>query len=75
MCRGAVITLEDLPPTLHHVPAAEDGFIKVPLGATMEKAEEIIIRETLATCNGNQSRAAEILGIGRKTLHRKLADE
>ena len=28
--------------------------------------------ETLAAYNGNKSKTADILGIGRKTLHRKL---
>jgi DNA-binding NtrC family response regulator len=40
----------------------------------MEEAEKIIICETLSAQAGNKSRTAEILAIGRKTLHRKLAD-
>jgi DNA-binding NtrC family response regulator len=40
----------------------------------MEDAEKEIIRANLAAQNGNKSRTAEILGIGRKTLHRKLAE-
>ena len=32
------------------------------------------IRETLAAQNGNKSRTAEILGIGRKTLYQKIED-
>jgi DNA-binding protein Fis len=39
----------------------------------MEDAERIIIRDTLSWCRGNQSKAAEILGLGRKTLHRKIS--
>jgi DNA-binding NtrC family response regulator len=39
----------------------------------MEKAEEIIIRETLAAQKGNKSITAKILNIGRKTIHRKLS--
>jgi DNA-binding NtrC family response regulator len=38
----------------------------------MEQAEQIIIRETLARNGGNKSKTADDLGIGRKTLHRKL---
>jgi DNA-binding NtrC family response regulator len=40
----------------------------------MEDAEKIIIRDTLSSVKGNKSKAAEVLGIGRKTLHRKLAE-
>ena len=40
----------------------------------MEEAEKKIIMETIAFAKGNKSKAAELLGIGRKTLHRKLAE-
>jgi DNA-binding NtrC family response regulator len=38
----------------------------------IEEAEMVIIQENLAAGNGNKLKCAEILGIGRKTLHRKL---
>ena len=40
----------------------------------MDEAEKIIIQENLAANKGNKSRTADILGIGRKTLHRKLEE-
>jgi DNA-binding NtrC family response regulator len=40
----------------------------------MEDSERIIIRDTLSYLKGNKTKAADILGIGRKTLHRKLAE-
>jgi DNA-binding NtrC family response regulator len=72
MTRGPLITEEDLPPGLRD--AREAGWIRIPLGAAMEDAEKIIIRDTLSSLKGNKSKAAEVLGIGRKTLHRKLAE-
>jgi DNA-binding NtrC family response regulator len=72
MCKGHIIAEEDLPPTIRSV--IEDGWIRIPSGTTLDKAEEIIIRETLAAQKGNKSVAAKVLNIGRKTLHRKLAD-
>lgn len=39
---------------------------------TLADAEEDQIRKVLAATNGNKSRAAQILGIERKTLYRKL---
>jgi DNA-binding NtrC family response regulator len=73
MCKGNIITAGDLPPTLQA--NTEDGWIRIPLGSTMEDAEKIIIRDTLAAQKGNKSKAAEVLAIGRKTLHRKLSGE
>ncbi|MDR2618051.1 MAG: sigma-54 dependent transcriptional regulator [Treponema sp.] len=72
MTRGPLITEEDLPPTLRS--KTEDGWIRIPLGTSMEESEKIIIRDTLSANKGNKSKTADILGIGRKTLHRKLAE-
>ncbi|GMO33518.1 MAG: sigma-54 dependent transcriptional regulator [Termitinemataceae bacterium] len=72
MCKGRIITEEDLPPTLRN--SVDDGWIRLPCGISLDKAEEIIIRETLAMYKGNKSKAAVALKIGRKTLHRKLAE-
>jgi DNA-binding NtrC family response regulator len=72
MSRGNLITEEDLPPGLRK--GSDESWIRIPLGVSMEEAEKIIINETLSAHDGNQSKAAEVLGIGRKTLHRKLPD-
>jgi DNA-binding NtrC family response regulator len=72
MCTKNEITLDDLPPTISGVKDAAD--ISIPVGVTMEEAEKIIIRENLVSNKGNKSRTADILGIGRKTLHRKLQE-
>ncbi|MDR3114155.1 MAG: sigma-54 dependent transcriptional regulator [Treponema sp.] len=73
MAKGPVITADDLPPTLRR--KSEEGWIRIPLGTSLEDAEKIIIRDTLTFLQGNKSKTAEILAIGRKTLHRKLAAE
>ena len=70
ICNGSEITLADLPPTISQADA--DAQIMVPMGITMDEAEKIIIQENLAALKGNKSKTAEVLGIGRKTLHRKL---
>jgi DNA-binding NtrC family response regulator len=72
MCQSEVITVEDLPPPLRK--ASDEGSINIKLGASMTECEKIIIRDTLSHCDGNKTKAATLLGIGRKTLLRKLAE-
>jgi len=70
MAKGNIIGEADLPPTIRA--HSDEGWIRIPLGTNMENSERIIIRDTLSFLKGNKSKAAEVLGIGRKTLHRKL---
>ena len=72
MCTGDEIKMEDLPRALRS--QSEEKVITIPIGITMDEAEKIIIQENLAANKGNKSRTADILGIGRKTLHRKLEE-
>ena len=72
MCGGSEITPEDLPPTVSASIAAPS--ITIPVGTTLDDAEKAIICENLAANKGNKSKTADILGIGRKTLHRKLQE-
>ena len=72
MCGGNEITPEDLPPTVSASIAAPS--ITIPIGTTLDDAEKAIICENLAANKGNKSKTADILGIGRKTLHRKLQE-
>ncbi len=72
MCNSDIITLDDLPVNIRI--NKDVNAISIPMGTTVEEAENIIIRENLAFNNGNKSKTAEILGIGRKTLQRKLVE-
>ncbi len=72
MAKGPIITPDDLPPSV--ASDTESNYVRVQLGATLADAEKELIRANLAANNGNKSRTAEVLGIGRKTLHRKLAE-
>ncbi len=73
MAKGPIITLDDLPPTINREGDGDDT-IQIALGSRLDEAEREIIRSTLALQNGNKTRTAEVLGIGRKTLHRKIAE-
>jgi len=72
MCQSNTITVDDLPPVFRAV--SDEGIINIKHGTTMAECEQIIIRETLSHCNGNKSKAADMLQIGRKTLLRKLEE-
>ena len=70
MAAGNEIEVEDL--TIN-VPEsqAKDGII-IPIGTSLEEAEKTIILQNLQANKGNKSKTADVLKIGRKTLHRKL---
>ncbi|MBF0195468.1 MAG: sigma-54-dependent Fis family transcriptional regulator, partial [Magnetococcales bacterium] len=46
--------------------------IRLPVGTTVRRMEEILIHRTLNEVNGNRTRAAELLGISIRTLRNKL---
>ncbi|HAP56769.1 MAG: sigma-54 dependent transcriptional regulator [Sphaerochaeta sp.] len=72
LARTTVIEVEDLP---SHIGKTQNtGSVSLEVGITLAEAEKQLIISTLAMCAGNKTKAAEILGIGRKTLHRKLQE-
>lgn len=73
MCAGDTLTLDDFPPTISQHNGQD--IVQIPAGLTLDAAEKIYINETLAANRGNKSKTADVLAIGRKTLHRKLAEE
>jgi DNA-binding NtrC family response regulator len=77
-------TRDDGQPQVHEVeeqPAAEsgpatpdaDGAVVFRPGMTMEEMEREAIRVALKSVAGNRRKAAELLGIGERTLYRKIA--
>ena len=76
MCSDDEISLQDLPPSVSAAAgtASADDSVSVPLGVTLDEADRLVIEANLAANRGNKSRTAEVLGIGRKTLQRKLIE-
>ena len=71
---GQSITLRDLPPEITKAAPARAGAVALEQEPTLPLAEverRYILRVLEAT-HGNKLKAAEILGIDRSTLHRKL---
>lgn len=72
LARGTMIDVDELPP--HIATRDEDETVSINVGTTLEEAEKKIILSTVAHYKGNKTKAAEVLAIGRKTLHRKLEE-
>ncbi len=72
MSKSNIITLDELPPTIRS--GSEEGVIKLSSGVSLANGEKEIIRFTLNQQKGNKTKTAGVLGIGRKTLHRKIQE-
>ena len=70
---SSLITLGDLPENiLNYKLSSSDNVHLSTLTNSKENIEREEIVRTLNNCSNNITRAAEILGISRRTLHRKL---
>lgn len=56
-----------------HTTAASDT-IAIPRNSTLQATERILIEETMKTCNHRKEECAKLLGIGLRTLYRKLKE-
>jgi DNA-binding NtrC family response regulator len=72
ICRSSMIDVCDLPPAVTNAEAA--STVNMDVGITLAEGEKRLIISTLEKCGGNKTKAAQVLGIGRKTLHRKLQE-
>jgi len=72
------INVEALPPEIREATmlSGTQGPVQSPVGAprTMEEIERQAILETLERTKGHRAEAARLLGIGLRTLQRKLKD-
>jgi len=73
---GETIGREDLPAEIVKglIPPSASGPIPLPAPKTLQEIEREAIRSALAETGGNKTRAARILGIGLRTLHRKVKE-
>ncbi|MFN7944454.1 MAG: sigma 54-interacting transcriptional regulator [Blastocatellia bacterium] len=70
---GRLITEHDLPePIRAHASIEQNSLIELSIPTPMDEVERRVIEQTLIHTNGDKARAARLLGIGRKTLYRKL---
>jgi two-component system response regulator HydG len=70
---GPKLTVANLPTDIR--PAGGDvGGMNNLVGISIEQAEKELIRNTLKLVNDNREQAAKILGIGERTLYRKIKE-
>lgn len=71
ICRGKLINPKHFPQRVRKFRRSYDDIV-IPIGASLKKAEKLIITKTLAMTKGNRKKTAEILGISRRALYNKL---
>ncbi len=72
LARGEEIGDEDLSARIHRVSSLNPAPVLTVPTANLDGMERNTILRVLAQTNGHQQRAAELLGISRRTLSRKL---
>lgn len=75
MTAGAVLLVDDLPERMRSGNTAVSVLNQARENQmTLRQLEQTYVAETLRRTGGNKSRAAEMLGLDRKTLYRKLEE-
>ena len=76
MCEGNKLGVQDIPPEIHqtrHLLAGKTSPQGLA-GVSLNELEKQAIIDTLAKTNDNREKAAKILGIGERTLYRKIKE-
>jgi len=78
MCDREQLDVQDIPPEIYHLPQLTSGKSE-PVGTnlaglSLDELEKKAIMDTLAKTGGNREKAAKILGIGERTLYRKIKE-
>jgi two-component system response regulator HydG len=71
---GPEIGPESLPASIRPGSAVAVGGLENVVGISLEQLEREAIRNTLKLTSGNREQAAKILGIGERTLYRKIKE-
>ena len=70
---GRTISESDLPETIRAQESPQiSSQLELTLPMSMEEIEKMVINKTLLLTGGDKAKASRLLGIGRKTLYRKL---
>jgi DNA-binding NtrC family response regulator len=72
LCRGEKISLRDLPPSLRGGNHHPDAKLLPGKDLTVKDSDKELMLRALKETGGNRTRAAEKIGMSRRTFHRKL---
>lgn len=72
MCSGQIIEKSDLPEEFHSISPVQEGCFRIRVGTPLRDIEKQAILRTLELTQGNNTRAAQLLGITSRTLYNKL---
>ena len=62
-----------MPPRAGTAATSFGPSVSIPVGTTLEDADNVLITETLSQCGGDKEKAAKILGISSRTLYRHFS--
>jgi len=74
VAQGDRLEPHHLPSEIHTAVAADGQDVEIAGGLSLEQIEKQAIRNTLRLTHGNREQAAKMLGIGERTLYRKLKE-
>ncbi|NNM25324.1 MAG: sigma-54-dependent Fis family transcriptional regulator [Phycisphaerales bacterium] len=74
MCGDETVDVRHIPEEIRADEGSDGSSIGSLAGVGLDKLEKEAIRQTLAMAGGNREQAAHMLGIGERTLYRKLKE-
>jgi DNA-binding NtrC family response regulator len=74
LAEGDIVAAEDLPPAMRERKNQDRLHSALAQGLTLDQLEREYIQRVLEAEGGNKTRAAQRLGLDRKTLYRKLEE-
>ena len=71
---NGILDVDSLPTDIRPAGSIAPATMSNVVGVSLEELEKEAIRNTLKLVHGNREQAAKILGIGERTLYRKIKD-
>jgi len=71
---GRMLDVGDVPEHVRRTATPDLSEMRIPTGTPMREIERIAIGETMIVCGHNKEACAKMLGIGLRTLYRKLKE-